>query len=112
MQTASQQPQQQPSKPRTYDMREAAAYLNSGRTRLLRWLREHKYVYDDRDGSILPARQYVDAGYLVADIHQVPLGNTGMIVLRANTRVTQKGLLWLQKKIEQERNACTQTSKY
>ena len=104
MPTAS-QPDHKPHPPRTYDMREAAARLNTGRTRLLRWLGDNRYIYKDRDGSILPVRQYVDAGYLVAKTHWVQLGQTGITILRANTRITEKGILWLQKKLEQERAA-------
>jgi len=99
------QPTQQPQAPRTYDMREAATLLNTGRTRLLRWLREHKYLCKTAEGNMLPNRHQVDAGYLTTKIHRVELGGSGITILRATTRVTEKGIFWLQKKFEQERNA-------
>lgn len=79
--------------------------LNTGQNRLLRWLQDHKYIHKDTSGNIMPNRRCVEAGYLVAKMHWVQLGGTGMTILRASTRVTEKGMAWLQKKIEQEHAA-------
>lgn len=94
----------------TYAIADAAKILGTGELRLFRLLRERRILMDKNLSGIdhhnLPYQPYIDRDYFKVVTRPRP-GNDGRVT--KTTRVTTKGLAWLQRKM-QELNILPATS--
>lgn len=86
----------------TYSVSEAAKILGTGEGRLFRLLRERGILMDGARSGVehhnVPYQQYLDAGYFQIVTRPRPDGKR----VTYTTRVTAKGLAWLQRKMAQQ----------
>ena len=80
-----------------YTMDQAAKILNIGRNKLFATLRELKILNTEN----FPNREYREAGYLASRQIQYTIRSTGIKHFAARTVVTNKGMAWLGKVINQ-----------
>jgi prophage antirepressor-like protein len=76
----------------TLSMNEVAKSLNTGRTRLYKFLRDEKVIMQD---STLPFQRFVDAGYF--KVTERPRASGDTVVVDPATRVTAKGFDYVAK---------------
>jgi phage antirepressor YoqD-like protein len=83
---------------RSFDMREVSAMLQLpyGRNKLFAELRNREILMDDN----MPYRTYIDKGYFVVVETKWLNTKTETYMAEKQTRVTQKGLEYLQKKLK------------
>lgn len=88
----------------TYAVGDAAKILGTGEVRLFAQLRERNILMDrQRSGAEhhnLPYQQYIERGYFTVITRPRPGSDTGKV--SQTTRVTAKGLAWLQKGLQQQ----------
>lgn len=75
------------------DMEQVAKVLGTGRNRMFKWLREIGILKSDN----LPYQRHVDAGHFVV-VQKQRFDHNGESKLYTQTRVTGKGLAYIQKK--------------
>lgn len=83
----------------TYRMEEVATRLNTGKYKLLAWLREINVLHRDIHGNTLPTSRYINTGYFHVVNTRHWNDQCGWIY-HARTDVTTTGLAWLLKKYE------------
>lgn len=86
----------------TYSVADAAKILGTGEGRLFRLLRERRILMDGQRSGLehhnVPYQQYLDRGYFELITRPRPDGQR----VTYTTRVTAKGLAWLQKGMTQQ----------
>jgi len=88
----------------TYTVREAAKLLGVGSKRLFAMLRNDG-IFDSKN---LPQQRYIDAEYFRTTLKNWQNPVAGMSHLYAKTFITEKGVKWLDKKINQHTTEGTQ----
>ncbi|OOV11808.1 phage antirepressor KilAC domain-containing protein [Deinococcus sp. LM3] len=87
----------------TYSMDAAAKILGSGEKRLFTVLRDRQILMDRHRSGVenlnIPYQQYLDRGYFVVKTNAAPDGKH----LSRTTRVTPKGLAWLDRQMRAQR---------
>ena len=85
-------------------MPSAAKLLGTGELKLFRTLRERQVLMDGTRSGVehhnLPYQRFLDAGYFTVVTRPRPGGDTGRV--SQTTRVTAKGLAWLQRSLERQ----------
>lgn len=100
MQTATTQTPSQPTaRQATYTVAEAAQRLGTTKYQLFAWLRDHQYVFINREGINLPYPQYVARGYFVTHTSSYRRGH--VLCNAASTHITATGIAWLAKKLKE-----------
>lgn len=88
----------------TYAVGDAAKILGTGEVRLFKLLRDRGVLMDgNRSGAEhhnLPYQQYLERGYFQVITRPRPGGDAGRVT--QTTRITAKGLAWLQKGMTQQ----------
>lgn len=88
----------------TYAVGDAAKLLGTGELKLFRTLRERQVLMDGTRSGVehhnLPYQRFLDAGYFTVVTRPRPGGDTGRV--SQTTRVTAKGLAWLQRSLERQ----------
>ncbi|MFK7601865.1 phage antirepressor KilAC domain-containing protein [Deinococcus sp. SM5_A1] len=88
----------------TYAVGDAAKILGTGEVRLFAQLRQRNILMDrHRSGSEhhnLPYQQYIERGYFTVITRPRPNSDNGKV--SQTTRITAKGLAWLQKGLQQQ----------
>jgi anti-repressor protein len=87
----------------TYAIADAAKILGTGEVRLFKLLRDRSILMDGARSGVehhnVPYQQYLDAGYF--DVITRPRGDGARLTY--TTRLTPKGLAWLDRKMRAER---------
>ncbi|WP_095165400.1 phage antirepressor KilAC domain-containing protein [Pseudomonas sp. Irchel 3H3] len=78
----------------------ASKILDTGRNRLLHYLRGHKILMSRPHQQNMPYQQYLDAGYFEVKEGFYENPKTGERELQALPLLTGKGMIWLQKFID------------
>lgn len=84
-----------------FDADEFGKLNNTGRTRILTYLREHKILMRSGYKRNRPYQKYIDAGLFVLKLLPYKDRKTGTIKLKSMPLLTGKGLIWLQQFIAQ-----------
>lgn len=88
----------------SYSVAEAAKLLSTGEVRLFRTLRDRHILMDGNRSGVehhnVPYQQYLDRGYFELITRPRPGGETDRVSY--TTRVTARGLAWLQKGLSQQ----------
>lgn len=82
------------------DYQAVAKVLGTGRTRFTRWLKAKKITME----NLRPYQQYEDAGYFRVDERKRKDPVTGESIIYTKTLVTGKGVIYLQKKWNEDKN--------
>ena len=85
--------------PPTWRMEEVATRLNTGKYKLLAWLRANDVLTRDRHNNNVPTSRYIHTGYFKVVTTRHWNDQCGWIY-HARTDVTKAGLEWLLKKYE------------